>query len=75
MPETIKSIKWTKPVQGTSSSNATIVVGSETVGGEETLLIAEMTTRELLEGILITLKKIDLRQQEVFEETVNDGDV
>jgi len=71
----IESIEFFQPVQGTSSSTATVVKGSETVGGEETLLIADMTTQELLYSILIELKKINLRQQEVFQETVNDGDV
>jgi hypothetical protein len=37
--------------------------------------VADMTSRQLLEGILIELRKINLRQEEVFEETVTDEDI
>ncbi len=70
----IDNVKYNAPTPGTSSSNPSIVEGSTTVSGQSTLLTADMTSRELLEGILIELKKINLRQEEAFEETVNDGD-
>jgi len=72
---TIDNVKYIAPTPGTSSSSAAIVVGSTTVSGQSTLLIADMTSRELLEGIYIELRKLNLRQQEAFEETVNDEDV
>lgn len=72
---TVRKIQFTAPTTGTSTSNATIVVGSEQVGGKTTLLIADMSARDLLEGIYIELKKLNLRQQEAFEETVNDEDI
>ncbi len=71
----VKNIKYTTPSTGGSTSTATLVKGTTTVGGDETLLIADMTVRELLEQILIELRKLNLRQQEAFEETVNDGDI
>ncbi len=71
----IDKIIFRSPIPGTSSSSPSKVEGTVTVGGQDTLLIADMTSRELLEGILIELKKINLRQQEAFEETVNDGDI
>ena len=72
---TVKNIKFTGPTTGTSSSSAGYVQGSATVGGQSTLLIADMTSRELLEGILIELKKMNLRDEAVTGETVNDGDI
>ncbi len=71
----VETIKHVAPVTGTSSENAGIVVGGTSVGGQETLLTADMTSRDLLEGILIELKKLNLRQESVFEEQVNDGDI
>jgi hypothetical protein len=72
---TINKIIFRDPTPGQSSSAPSIVEGSVTVGGDSTLLIADMSSRELLEGILIELKKLNLRQQEAFEEQVNDGDI
>ncbi|KKK48374.1 hypothetical protein LCGC14_3145760 [marine sediment metagenome] len=71
----IDNIRFTAPVAGTTSSNPSIVEGSVQVGGQSTLLIADMTSRDLLEGIYMELKKLNLRQQEAFEETVNDEDI
>lgn len=71
----IDNVKYLPPTPGTSSGSASIVVGSTTVGGESTLLIADMSSRELLGAILTELKKLNLRQQEAFEETVKDDDV
>jgi hypothetical protein len=45
------------------------------VGGQDKLNVADFTTNELLGQILIELRKLNLRQEEAFEETVNDGDV
>ncbi len=71
----IDNVKYNAPITGLSSGSASIVKGSATIGGENTLLIADMTSRELLEGIYLELKKLNLRQQEAFEETVNEEDV
>ena len=72
---TVKSIKYTTPTTGGSTSNTTFVKGSTSVGGQETLLIADMTVHQLMEQILIELKILNLRQQEAFEETVNEEDI
>ena len=80
---TVKNITYTKPVTGTSSSNPTYISGadggssSSSSGGspDYSLTVADMTSRQLLEGILIELKILNLRQQEVFEETVKEEDV
>ena len=72
---TIKNINYTTPRTGASASVPSIVEGAETVGGENTLLTADMDSRQLLEAILIELRILNLRQQEVFEETVNDEDL
>ncbi len=72
---TIKNVKYTTPRAGGSSSTPGFVEGTVPVKGQDTLLIADMGVRQLLEGILIELKKINLRQEEVFEEQVNDGDI
>lgn len=72
---TINNIKFSSPTAGTGSSNPSIVKGSTTVGGENTLLIADMSSRELLEGILIELRKMNLRQEALTGEQVNDEDV
>jgi hypothetical protein len=45
------------------------------VGGQDKLNVADFTTNELLGQILIELRKLNLRQESAFEETVNDGDV
>ncbi len=72
---TLDNIIFKAPVTGTSSENAGIVVGSTVVGGQDTLLIADMTSRDLLEGIFIELKKLNLRQEEAFGEPINDEDI
>ena len=71
----IDNIKFNPPTVGSSSKNTAIVEGSIQVGGQDTLLIADMTSRELLEGIYIELKKLNLRQEALTGEQVNDGDV
>ncbi len=72
---TVKNIKYTTPTTGGSTSTATIVKGTTAVGGQETLLIADMTVHQLMEQILIELRILNLRQQEAFEETVNEEDI
>ena len=84
----VTNIKYVNPVTGTSESNPTYISGSDSSGAvtggligndaspsDYSLLVADMTTRQLLEGILIELKIMNLRQQEAFEETVNEDDV
>ena len=72
---TVKNITYTDPTSGASSSTAGFVKGSTTVSGEETLLIADMSARELLEGILIELKKMNLRDEAVTGEVITNGDI
>lgn len=71
----VKNITYTSPQIGTTTTNPQTVEGTTTVNGEPTLLIADLTTRQLLEGIYIELKKLNLRQELAFEETVTDEDV
>ena len=71
----IENIRFRQPIPGSSSSSPSIVEGSVQVGGQDTLLIADMTSRELLEGILIELKKLNLRQYDAFEIQIDDEDV
>ncbi len=71
----INKIIFRPPVPGSSSSASSKVEGTTVVGGQDTLLIADMSARELLEGILIELRKLNLRQEEAFEEQVNDEDI
>ena len=73
--QAVKHITYRPPVTGTGEDNPTFTEGGTQVGGVNTLLTADMGTQQLLEGILIELKKINLRQQEAFEETVKDEDV
>ena len=55
----IDNIKFTSPIPGNSSSTPSIVVGKETVGGQDTLLIADMTTQQIAIETLSALKKIE----------------
>ncbi len=71
----IDNITYRDPIPGVTNDNPSIVEGGTTVGGQSTLLTADMSSRDLLEGILIELKKLNLRQEEAFEETVNDEDI
>jgi predicted AAA+ superfamily ATPase len=75
MAEAVENVLYRPPVTGTSTDNPNIVEGNVSTGSDSVLLTADMTTRQLLSEILIELKKINLRQEEVFEEIVNDGDV
>ncbi len=71
----IDNIKFESPIPGSSSGTPSKVEGTVTVSGQDTLLIADMNVRDLLESILIELRKLNLRQEEAFEEQVNDGDI
>ena len=71
----VKNIKYVQPIPGSSSSTPSIVVGDTISGGQSVLLISDMSSRDLLEGILIELRKLNLRQEEAFEETVNEEDI
>jgi hypothetical protein len=46
-----------------------------TTSGQAKLNVADFSTNELLGQILIELKKLNLRQEAAFEETIHDGDV
>ena len=76
---TVQTIKYTNPVTGTSESNPTYIASGgdsqSSEGGATQMLVSDQTSRQLLESILIELKKLNLRQQEVFEETIKDEDV
>lgn len=71
----IETLVYNDPIVGNTEDTAGFVKGGTQVGGQSTLLTADMTTRELLEGIFMELRKLNLRQEEAFEETVNDGDI
>ena len=75
MEPAVKHITYLPTITGTDGDNPTFTEGGTQVGGNSTLLTADMGTQQLLEGILIELKKINLRQEEAFEETVKDEDV
>jgi len=71
----ITNIKYFTPQVGSTTDNPQVIEGAITIDGQPALLIADMTSRQLLEGILIELMKLNLRQQEAFEETILDEDV
>ena len=71
----IDNIKYSNPQVGSTTDNPQVIEGAVTIDGQPALLIADMTSRQLLEGILIELMKLNLRQQEAFEETILDEDV
>ena len=79
MTEAVKNITYIQPVVGTSVDNPTYISGGDgsivQEGANSAMLVSDMTSRQLLEGILIELKKLNLRQDEVFEEIVNDEDI
>ena len=79
MIETVKNITYRPPVTGTTSDNPTYISGGDgsivQEGANSSMLVSDMSSRQLLEGILIELKKLNLRQDEVFEEIVNDEDI
>ena len=56
---TVDNVKYIAPTPGTSSSSAAIVVGSTTVSGQSTLLIADMNAQQIAIETLLTLKKIE----------------
>ncbi len=72
---TVNNITFTDPTKGNTSDTAGFVKGGTQQGNDDTLLTADMTTRDLLEGILTELKKMNLRQDDAFEVEINDEDV
>lgn len=72
---TIYNIRYTGITQGNTEQNSVYVKGESEAGGQSYLNVSDMTSRQLLEGVLIELKKLNLRQEEAFEETVNEEDV
>ena len=76
--QAIKNIVYRQPLLGNTIDNPLYISGGDDGGaaqGDYSLLVADMTTRQLLEGILIELKIMNLRQQEVFEEEVKEDDL
>ena len=71
----ITNIKYFTPQVGSTTDNPQVIEGAVTVDGQPALLIADMDSRQLLEAILIELRILNLRQQEVFEETVKEEDI
>ena len=62
----ITKITYTTPAHGAGSANPTFVEGSTTVDGENTLLIADMTLRDLLEQLLVETKKTNVLLEELL---------
>ena len=77
MTQAVKNITYRQPLLGNSTTNPlyTEDVAGITEGGSTTTLIADMNSRQLLEAILIELKKSNICLQEIAGETVNDEDV
>ena len=77
MTQAVKNIAYRQPLLGNSTTNPLYTEDGAgvTESGNTTTLVADMSSRQLLEGILIELKKLNLRQDEVFEEIVNDEDI
>ena len=52
------------------------VGGDGTVGGGGgSLITKDLTVAETLTAILLELRKLNMRQEVVFEETITDGDI
>ena len=77
MTQAVKNITYKQPLLGNSTTNPlyTDNASAITEGSGTTTLVADMSSRQLLEGILIELKKLNLRQEAAFGEPVNDEDV
>jgi hypothetical protein len=72
---TINSIKFVTPLSGGDPTYPTTVEGTVEVKGQDTLLISDMTVRDLLEQILIELKIMNLRDEAVTGEIVKETDI
>ena len=72
---TVERLLYTDPTVGNTSGTSGYVKGGTTQGGQEVLLTSDMSSRELLAGILLELKKINLRQEIAFEETIKQEDL
>jgi hypothetical protein len=77
MTQAVQNVDYKPPVLGNSEDNPLYIGDANaTVEGSRTVTqVADMTSRELLEGILIELRKLNLRQEEAFEEIVTDEDL
>lgn len=51
------------------------IEGDVTIAGEKTVLTANKSVQDLLEQILIELKKMNLRDEAVTGEHINEGDI
>ena len=61
---------------GTKTQTITgAITGGDGIGDDKYLKVTDFTSTGLLQSILIELKKLNLRQEAAFGETVNDGDV
>ena len=54
---------------------AQTVDGASESGGTSFLRTKSPSAEDLLSEILIELKKLNLRQEEVFEQSIDDGDI
>ena len=71
----VLDIQYRQPIPGNSSENPNIVVGDVEISGVPTMMISDMSTHELLCEMVLELRKINLRQEEAFEQEINDGDL
>lgn len=73
----VKNVQYRSPVRGNDSTNPLYTEDSSAAspGGNKTTFTADIVSRVLLQEILAELKKINLRQDIVFDETISDGDV
>lgn len=77
MTQAVQNVNYKPPVLGNAADNPLYTgdANSTVEGGRTVTQVADMTSRQLLEEILIELKKLNLRQEEAFEEIVRDEDV
>jgi hypothetical protein len=73
--ENIQGVRFFSPTPGESTDNPSVVEGGTSVGGQASVLTADVTTHQLMEQILIELRKLNLRQESAFEETVKEEDL
>ena len=71
----VEKIEYVTPVRGVDTDSPSFVEGIVTSAGQRVILTKDSGAGELLYNILVELRKINLRQQEAFEETINDGDI
>ncbi len=71
----VEKIEYTQPNRGVNTDSPSYIEGTTSSMGNNVMLTKDSGANELLYNILVELRKINLRQEEAFEETVNDGDV